>query len=151
MKILLAIDGSPSSEAAVRNVASRSWPEGTEIKILSAVKVAIPDIPDPLLILGTAHLELKERELKRLTEAVERAVSHLREGRSSSRLKIESEILDGPPQEVIVDEARRWGAELIVVGSHGYGNVKRFLLGSVSRAVAEHAHCSVEIIREPGE
>lgn len=147
MKILLAIDGSPSSEAAVTEVASKSWPEDTEVKILSVVKVAIPEIPDPLLILESAYLELKERELKRLTTIVEEAASKLRKSESGKRLKIETEILDGSPKEVIVDEAERWGADLIVIGSHGYGNVKRFLLGSVSQSVAAHAPCSVEIIR----
>jgi nucleotide-binding universal stress UspA family protein len=147
MKILLAIDGSPSSEAAVNEVAVRDWPEGTEVKILSAVKVAIPYIPDPLLLLETANLKLREIELNRLTIAVEQAADQLRESKSGNRLKIATEILDGSPKEVIVDEAERWGADLVVVGSHGYGNVKRFLLGSVSQAVANHAPCSVQIIR----
>ena len=48
---------------------------------------------------------------------------------------------------MIVEEAERWGADLILVGSHGYGSVKRFMLGSVSQAVATHAPCSVEIVR----
>lgn len=151
MKILLAIDGSPSSEAAVTEVASRFWPEGTEVKILSAVKVAIPYIPDPFFILETANLELREREFNHLTTAVERAAAQLRESESGNGLKIETEILDGSPKEVIVDEAEAWGADLIVIGSHGYGNVKRFLLGSVSQAVAAHAPCSVQIIRSQKE
>lgn len=147
MKILLAIDGSPSSKAAVTEIASKPWPEGTEVKILSAVKVAIPYIPDPLLLLETANLKLRESEFNRLTIAVEQAADQLRESESGNRLKIETEILDGSPKEVIVDEAEAWGADLIVVGSHGYGNIKRFLLGSVSQAVATHAPCSVQIVR----
>jgi nucleotide-binding universal stress UspA family protein len=53
----------------------------------------------------------------------------------------------GRAQDVILDEAERWGADLIVLGSHGYRAFKRFLLGSVSQAVATHAPCSVEIVR----
>jgi nucleotide-binding universal stress UspA family protein len=49
---------------------------------------------------------------------------------------------------VILDEAERWDADLIVLGSHGYNGWQRFLLGSVSHAVATHAHCSVEIVRQ---
>ena len=52
------------------------------------------------------------------------------------------------PKEAILDEASRWNADLIVVGSHGRGGIDRFLLGSVSEAVALHATCSVEIIRQ---
>jgi nucleotide-binding universal stress UspA family protein len=46
-----------------------------------------------------------------------------------------------------VAEAEAWGADLIMLGSQGYGAVARFVLGSVSHAVASHAHCSVEIVR----
>ncbi|PKN59600.1 MAG: universal stress protein, partial [Deltaproteobacteria bacterium HGW-Deltaproteobacteria-11] len=60
-------------------------------------------------------------------------------------------ILEGQPKEVILDEAENWGADLIIVGSRGHGAVRRFLLGSVSFAVALNAPCSVEIVRRPFE
>jgi nucleotide-binding universal stress UspA family protein len=50
---------------------------------------------------------------------------------------------------VIVEEAERWGADLIVMGSRGLGAWNRLLLGSVSSAVVHHAKCSVEIVRKP--
>jgi nucleotide-binding universal stress UspA family protein len=56
-------------------------------------------------------------------------------------------VLSGNPKEVILDEAQKWGADLIVVGSHGRRGIKRFLLGSVSEAVAMNAHCSVVVVR----
>ena len=56
---------------------------------------------------------------------------------------------EGHPKDTILDEAERWGADLIVVGSHGYGAIKRLFLGSVSLAVATNAACSVEIVRVP--
>ena len=55
------------------------------------------------------------------------------------------------PKELILSEAAEWGADLIVVGSHGRRGINRFLLGSVSEAVALHANCSVEIIRRTGQ
>jgi nucleotide-binding universal stress UspA family protein len=55
-------------------------------------------------------------------------------------------LLDGP-KSIIMDEAEKWGADLIVVGSHGHRGIERFLLGSVSEGVALHAKCSVEVIR----
>ena len=48
----------------------------------------------------------------------------------------------------ILDDAERFGADLIMVGSHGYGPVKGFLMGSVSQAIALNAKCSVEIVRK---
>jgi nucleotide-binding universal stress UspA family protein len=64
-------------------------------------------------------------------------------------LKVTTETLLGPPQQMILDEAENWGADLIVIGSHGYGFWDRLLLGSVSQAVASHAKCSVEIVKRP--
>jgi nucleotide-binding universal stress UspA family protein len=67
-------------------------------------------------------------------------------------LEITTVIKNGHAKEVILDEAEKWGADLIVLGSHGYSGWQRFLLGSVSNAVATHAHCSVEIVRQkPGK
>jgi nucleotide-binding universal stress UspA family protein len=67
--------------------------------------------------------------------------------RQATGLKIVTDVLQGSARDVIVDEAERWRADLILVGSHGYGMVRRFLLGSVSHAIAFHAPCSVEIVR----
>ncbi len=53
----------------------------------------------------------------------------------------------GDPRAVIVDEAQDWGADLIVVGSHGYTGLKRWLIGSVALSVVNHAPCSVEVVR----
>ena len=56
-------------------------------------------------------------------------------------------VLDGVPKDVIVQEARDWGADLIVLGCHGYGPVRRAVLGSVVTAVVTDAPCSVEVVR----
>jgi nucleotide-binding universal stress UspA family protein len=53
----------------------------------------------------------------------------------------------GDARSCIVDEAKEWGADLIVVGSHGYTGLKRLLLGSVAQSVVTHAPCSVEVVR----
>jgi len=58
-------------------------------------------------------------------------------------------VLLDTPKAIILDEAARWGADLIVFGSHGHRGLDR-LLGSVSEAVAMHAGCSVEVIHKVG-
>jgi nucleotide-binding universal stress UspA family protein len=78
--------------------------------------------------------------------AVKDAVEQIRSGKTAG-LEIVGEIKRGSARNVILDEAEKWDADLIVLGSHGYGGLQRFLLGSVSHAVATHAHCSVEIVR----
>ena len=67
----------------------------------------------------------------------------------SRMLNVTMGVLSGSPKRVILEEAERFGADLIVVSSHGHGMLERFLLGSVSQAVALHAKCSVEIVRSP--
>ena len=145
MKVLLAIDGSLCSLAAVKEVATRQWPEGTVVKVFAAVTTWFPSTPDPLLIGAAMYQDLMEGERKRLHKLVEDTAAELR--KTCEKLQIETMVVDGSPKEVIVEEAENWGADLILIGSHGYGNVKRFMLGSVSQAVATHAPCSVEIVR----
>jgi nucleotide-binding universal stress UspA family protein len=65
------------------------------------------------------------------------------------RVSVTSKVLEGSAADAILDEAERWRADLIVVGSHGYGPVTRRLLGSVSQAVALRAPCSLEVVRCP--
>lgn len=64
-------------------------------------------------------------------------------------LSVTPVLLEGRPKDVILDEAEKWFPDLIVVGSHGYGKVRRIFLGSVSLAIALNASCSVEIVRCP--
>lgn len=59
---------------------------------------------------------------------------------------ITKEILTVSPKSAILEIADNWKADLIVVGSHGYGALQRFQLGSVSQAVVSHAKCSVEVV-----
>jgi nucleotide-binding universal stress UspA family protein len=66
-------------------------------------------------------------------------------------LPVEMVVRNGDPRSVIVDEAKDWPADLIVVGSHGYSGVKRWLLGSVAQSVVSHAPCSVEVVRKRTE
>jgi nucleotide-binding universal stress UspA family protein len=93
------------------------------------------------------YVDLMETERKRLHKLVDSTATELRKTRADGKLLIETMVVDGSPKEVIVEEAEKWDADLILIGSHGYGNVKRFMLGSVSQAVATHAPCSVQIVR----
>jgi nucleotide-binding universal stress UspA family protein len=143
MKILLAIDGSPCSHAAVREVATRPWPEGTAVRVVTAINA--PLVPDPFLIGVMVYEEMMERQRKEAPAMLEKAANEIRQ--QAPQLKVETMLLKGAAKEVIVEEAEQWNADLVILGSHGYGAAKRFVLGSVSQAVAMHAPCSVEIVR----
>jgi nucleotide-binding universal stress UspA family protein len=125
VKILLAIDGSPCSEVAVKEVATMRWPAGTLVKVLSAANVPRPNAPDPLHIVHPMRLKLLEREQTRLRD-VARAADWLRDKAVEKSMQIETAVIEGEPKVVIIEEAEQWGADLIVVGCHGYGPIKSF-------------------------
>jgi len=151
MNVLLATDGSEFSERAAQSIAERPWPAGTAVRVLSAVELLLPAppvFPEPLNInfgfIESAHAEAQ----KRSDEAVVQASRIL----SATKLNVSGSVsaFVDTAKAVILDEAARWGADLIVLGSHGRHGVGRFLLGSVSEAVALHASWSVEVIRKAG-
>jgi nucleotide-binding universal stress UspA family protein len=147
MKILLAIDGSTFSDAAVTEVAKKPWPADSEVKIISVIEPPLmPTVetwipPDNYLEALEAAGEDQARSI------ITKAAARIREGQGD-HLRISSEIVKGHPKHAIIDEADAWGADLILMGSHGYRGLTRLWLGSVSQAVASHAKCSVGIVRE---
>lgn len=145
MKVLLAIDGSSHSQAALEAVAIRDWPAGTEVEVLTVVHSSWPLVGDPLFTIASAHAESILEQRNEVPGLLERAVAQLHNHQPD--LPVKAKTLDGPPSKVIVEEAEQWKADLIVLGSHGYGAVRRALLGSVAAAVAVEAPCAVEIIR----
>jgi nucleotide-binding universal stress UspA family protein len=151
MKILIGTDGSDCSMAAVRSVAQRPWPAGSEIRVISVVPLVVPlgdtaGFPFAPVYSSRGAVEAIERQWQsRAEEAVARARQVLSEARIKS---VETESLPmGDARQVILNQAKDWAADLIVVGSHGYRGIDRLMLGSVSESVAVHAHCSVEVIR----
>jgi nucleotide-binding universal stress UspA family protein len=143
MKISIAIDGWECSDGAVEEVAKRPWPADSAARIISVAETLPPEV----LSLPPRYLEEIERAARQRAQTiVDRAITRLRE--SDARfLLIGSTVVVDSPKDAIVDEAECWGADLIVVGSHGYRGPERAPLGSVSQAVATQAKCSVEIAR----
>ena len=146
MKILLATDGSFYSRKMLKNFAGRTLASNTKIKIIAAFEGAsyMMNI-GPTGPINEYYNTSNNYSLKLAENAIKIAGAALRKKHPS--LSITSAVVEGPPKLVILEEAEKFGADLIVVGSHGYGFVERFLLGSVSQAVAVHAKCSVEIVR----
>jgi len=146
MKILLAIDGSYFSEQAVEEIIKRPWPADSVIKIISVVEPMATMMAEAWVLPETYWNGVQEVATEQAQDAINKAVARIKQAASPS-LVIKTEILKGYAKNTILDEAARWGADLIILGSHGYRGFKRILLGSVSQAVASHAKCSVEIVR----
>ena len=150
MKILLAVDGSGHSEAAVHEVAARLLTAHSEVRIISVHETSY----FPLVLPGEGmsvglHLDTEAAARERAQRAVDKAAATLRAGDTCHHRIVTTGVPAGSAKRLILEEADALGADLIVVGSHGHGHFERFLLGSVSQAVALHATCSVEIVRSP--
>ncbi len=147
MKVLVAVDGSQCSDRAVEEVARRPWPDGTTLKAISVFEPPpLMTMPDTWAPPDDFYEKLEKASEDQARTAAETAASRLRAAHAG-KAEITTGVLRGRARDAIVDEADRWGADLIVLGSHGYRGFTRFWLGSVSHAVANHAHCSVEIVR----
>jgi nucleotide-binding universal stress UspA family protein len=144
MKILIATDHSQCAHAALQSVAARPWPGHSEFKVLHVIE-RLPLLLGRELTTNDQAIEAvwsaRQDEAKGL---VEKAAEKLRrEG-----LNVTTALVEGDPKSQIIDVARDWHADLIVLGSHGWKGLYRFTMGSVSEAVVRHAHCSVEIVRK---
>jgi nucleotide-binding universal stress UspA family protein len=95
--------------------------------------------------MAAIHVEQTKEQLRRAPKILAAARRRIR--RRSPEVSVSTRIREGVPKDVIVEEAREWDADLIVVGSHGYGRVKRLVLGSVAAAVVASAPCSVQVVR----
>jgi nucleotide-binding universal stress UspA family protein len=141
-KIIAATDGSECSAAAMWSLARRPWPDGTHAKVVAVAESFEPPNEPNYISRG-----LLERYLEESHNAARNAVIQAKEILSGTGLDVQGEIREGEPKSEILDLAKSWNADLVVVGSHGRRGINRLLLGSVSEAVAVHAPCSVDIIR----
>jgi nucleotide-binding universal stress UspA family protein len=143
MKILLAIDNSKFSEAAIEAVIAQARSKDTEVRVLHVVE------PPSLLVtreMGGYDPALEtvwDEETKQAQVLVTKAAETLH----SHGMKTSTAVEQGDPKSKIIDASEDWHADLIVLGSHGRNALDRFLMGSVSEAIVRHARCSVEVVR----
>ena len=147
MRILIAYDGSPSSEAAVGEILCRPWPPGSEVRLVTVLERPIP-LPPPNGIEAYAPLVAKMRVSLR-EEAYQRIRRVIERLERRADLSVSYELRDGGVKEALLDAVREWNADLVMVGSRGVSGLARLLLGSVSQALATQAPCSVEIVKDP--
>jgi len=146
MKILLAVDGSPCSEAAVAELTKRPWPPGSEIRVLTAYELPLMPAPEAWAI-SPDYCDRLQKAVQEQAEAVSRTTLAKLTAELGEWFKLTTRVVAGSPKLAILEEEEQWNPDLIVVGSHGYRGWQRFLLGSVSQAVVAHAKCSVEVVR----
>jgi nucleotide-binding universal stress UspA family protein len=145
-RLLLGFDGSPGSERAITSIANRSWPKGTLVRVISINGSGVVGSIGQLSAQWRAAAVGAGFESKWAETLAEHAMHEL----DLAGMCTELEVRNGDPQRVLIEAADEWDADCIFVAPHCAGNsYERFLLGSVSAAVAAHANCSVEVMRWP--
>jgi len=150
MRILITTDGSDFSRAAVEKCCQMVVkPEDTAIKIVSVYELTLPLDVFPAPTDFSEKLESSARE--QAEEFAQQAAAMIRGFFPDSNIDITLEIAVGAPEQILIEEAKDWNADLVVVGSHGRGFWGRMLLGSTTDALVHHAPCSVLVVRKPNK
>ena len=141
VRIVVGYDGSEGADAAIASAAARRWPAGSEARIVTVTDLPFAAAVDPSA--PTINLAIADNSwLEGLTAGAAEELA-------AAGLTVESIHEEGSPKSAIVEQAETWGADCIFVGANRSGSrLERFLLGSVSSAVAMRAHCSVEVARK---
>ena len=145
-RLIVGIDGSPDSDMALREVATRAWPMGTAIRLITAIEplMSVSFALSSLDPAAAGWLKEKDIDARALSNRLnQEAAEKLRE----TGCAVSSLVREGNPKSTLIREAKRWKADCIFVGARGLRGMDRFFLGSVSMAVTARAHCSVEVVR----
>ncbi len=145
MRVLIALDDSAHSKAALRSVLDRPWPQGTEFNVVTVVEPFHPEYAGWQTNYVPLAVEAQNSINESATQLVAAAKTELEKVFGAE--KVFGEAIEGYIKDRILEVARTWKSDLIVVGSHGRRGITKFLLGSVSEAIASHATCSVEIVK----
>lgn len=142
MKVLIAVDGSESSQRALEYVAKMPWKPNTEFCLFSAIYLWEEDFT----VLRSSYDMAKERAKKKVIEGLEKDVKYLRE--KVPGIVVSFDYNFDRAREAIVEKAFTYKADLIVMGSHGRSGFKKLLMGSVAEYVSNVAPCSVQIVKD---
>lgn len=143
MKIVFATDGSSNADAAIDVMLYRPWPDNAQVKVISCVERTPPLVSKIFLKLGSLAAQAEKAWLEDIQEIVDKTVERLK----TKFPKVSGELVDGDPKDKICEFAKRWGADLIIMGTYSQKDVPMYVMGSVTDAVTSHAPCSVSVLR----
>lgn len=143
MKVIMGVDSSTFSEAAIRYVCEATWPKGTSFLVISAAAPVFIAPGEALAPQAIASYVAQEEQFYK--QVAEQGAARLREAGLVARGILKR----GDPRIVLEETARSEQADLLVVGSHGRSGIKKLFLGSVATHVVTHAPCPVLVVKTP--
>ncbi|KAH7517075.1 universal stress protein PHOS34 [Ziziphus jujuba] len=149
--MIVGVDESEQSRYALEWTLDHFFAPFSTIKPFKLVIVHAK--PTPTSAVGLAGpgaadvLPYVDKDLKRIAARVLENAKELCHSKSVDDVLLEA--VEGDPRNVLCEAVEKHHASVLIVGSHGYGAIKRAVLGSVSDYCAHHAHCSVMIVKRP--
>lgn len=143
MKVLIAVEDETHANAIVDFIQKLQLVKKIDFKLLHVVEPLLIDsymsiVPSPILSdVVTEHKKWAKTFLDKLEERLKAGLEEC---------TVEKQVIEDFPKSAIIEEAKTWNADLIVMGSHGRKGVSKFLLGSVSQAVSNNADRAVLIV-----
>lgn len=146
-RILVAVDGSPAGNAALRHAIDLAKASGAALRIAHVVDTGLTPLAAELALDLHARSDARRHAGRAVLDAAASVVT-------ASGLQAESDLLEtGAPTEkpadAIVELASAWPADLILTGTHGRTGVARLFLGSVTNDVARRSKIPVLIVPAP--
>lgn len=136
-KILVAHDGSGPSEKAMKKAFQIAGKFGSSVTVVSVI---------PEFYLADIMETDRVRIVRTLADEGKKMLEKIK-NRHKGQHPLKTVLKQGNPAELILEEARKMKATLIITGSHGRHGAQKFLLGSVSSKIVDHADCSVLVVK----
>jgi nucleotide-binding universal stress UspA family protein len=137
-KILVAHDGSKSSDKALKKAVELAINSNSSLTVLAVVpELYLTELPDAD----------RNRIFESLSEETREAMEKIRKSLSGKSIEVKTLIRQGDPAEKILETAQKMKVDLVVTGSHGRHGAKKFLLGSVSAKVVDYSKCPVLVVK----
>ena len=144
LDILVAVDGSIDSKAALREVASRTWPTGARFHLVTVVDTHLETAMAWPGFAAEAFAQTADQSgrewVNRMTESAARILF-------DAGLEVSNYQYDGHPKDILISLAEEWSVHSIFMGARGLQHGRHASLGTVASAVASRARCSVELVR----
>lgn len=147
MRILIGVDDSPHSRAAVDFVKRMPWGSQTKVIVVSVARPVVAAYAEIPMSAAVPFVEMTESVVQAHQEIAAKCEDTLK----SASFATEAKVIEGDPRTALVEAARDQRADLVVVGSHGRSGIAKLILGSVASHVVTHAPCSVLVVKAGGE
>jgi len=158
-RILIPVDGSKTSQLALRQAAAFAAEQGAAVRVLHVHEVSVLSemyAAQSAAGLSTApnikQLEKFEADLEKRAQSVVSSAEQV--VTKAGVTKVDSRMVNAGTRraaKVILDDARKWKADLIVMGTHGRSGFDHFVFGSVAEGVMRGASCPLMLVRVPGK